>query len=252
MKAANKSIFDKSYIIEAQAIKAAVKEFGEGWADGHKISFDEATKKYRVQSLKTAAQAVADLEHATHEVVAQMTAKPKNGAGRRATDVMENLTLADALKESGETIEELKAGDDLANETMVPEFVMPLNCPHCDIGLDNGICVHGDEVNLTKIKLNEFEYACLACGGEFGPKIGAKASKGAGQSFLRSSTCDRPTKRVWDIADSMPKASRKEVMAECVRQGIAYGTSRTQYQAWFKASQSGSNVEVRKPYQKGE
>lgn len=238
MKAANKSIFDKSYIIEAQAIKAAVKEFGEGWADGHKISFDEATKKFRVQSLKTPAQAVADLEHATHEVVAQMTAKPKNGAGRRATDVLENLTLAEALKESGETIEDLKAGDDLANAMM---SATPTHCPHCNIDLDNGISVHGDEVNGKPLFHKSFELACLACGGEFGAAIKP-----------RLSTCERPTKRVWDIADSMPKASRKEVMAECVRQGIAYGTSRTQYQAWFKASQSGSNVEVRKPYQKGE
>lgn len=246
MKAANKSIFDKSYIIEAQAIKAAVKEFGEGWADGHKISFDEATKKFRVQSLKTPAQAVADLEHATHEVVAQMTAKPKNGNGRRATDVLENLSLAEALKESGETIEDLKAGDELANSTMTPEFVMPENCPHCGIGLDNGICVHGDEVNRSMIKLEKHTIACLGCGGEFGPLIADVMAK------PRLSTCERPTKRVWDIADSMPKASRKEVMAECVRQGIAYGTSRTQYQAWFKASQTGSKVDVRKPYQKGE
>lgn len=50
----------------------------------------------------------------------------------------------------------------------------------------------------------------------------------------RLSTCERPTKRVWDIADSMPEASRKEVIAACVAAGIAYGTSRTQYQHWFK------------------
>lgn len=222
MKAANKSIFDKSYIIEAQAVKAAVKEFGEGWADGHKISFDEATKKFRVQSLKTPAQAVADLEHATHEVVAQMTAKQRAANGRRATDVlplpafdddsdearairasaleanlMQNVTLEQALKESGETIEELKEDQEVADKL-------------------------------------------------------ANASMGVDEAKPRISSCERPTKRVWDIADSMPKASRKEVMAECVRQGIAYGTSRTQYQAWFKASQTGSKVDVRKPYQKGE
>lgn len=51
----------------------------------------------------------------------------------------------------------------------------------------------------------------------------------------------RPTKRVWGIADEMtakakeaglPVPSRKEVMAECDRQGIAYFTARTQYQVW--------------------
>ena len=49
------------------------------------------------------------------------------------------------------------------------------------------------------------------------------------------STAEKPTKKVWAIADSMPGASRKEVIAACVAQGIAPGTSRTQYQAWFKA-----------------
>ena len=64
------------------------------------------------------------------------------------------------------------------------------------------------------------------------------------------STCEKPTKKVWHIADSMPKASRKEVIEECVRQGIAYGTSRTQYQAWFKASQDAMRGDIRKPYEK--
>lgn len=59
----------------------------------------------------------------------------------------------------------------------------------------------------------------------------------------RISTIDKPTKKVWSIADDMvaaakaaglPVPSRKEVQAQCVRQGIAYGTARTQYQAWFK------------------
>lgn len=50
----------------------------------------------------------------------------------------------------------------------------------------------------------------------------------------RLSTTDKPTKKVWHVADSMPGAKRKDVIEECVRQGIAYGTARTQYQHWFK------------------
>lgn len=49
------------------------------------------------------------------------------------------------------------------------------------------------------------------------------------------STTEKPTKKVWNVADSMPGASRKDVIAACVELGIAPGTSRTQYQAWFKA-----------------
>lgn len=182
MKAANKSIFDKSYIVEAQAIKAGVKEWPQGIPSDVVLSRDEATKKFRFMHIErplvgwdeSAEAAQARAEHLKELLCA-------------------NVDLGQAQAEADQTPEDIKNGDRAAN-----------------------------------------------------------ASMGVDEAKPRISSCERPTKRVWDIADSMPKASRKEVMAECVRQGIAYGTSRTQYQAWFKASQTGSKVDVRKPYQKGE
>lgn len=65
-----------------------------------------------------------------------------------------------------------------------------------------------------------------------------------GKVWIRKSSIEKPTKRVWHIADEMmdaattaskPLPSRKEVQDECVRRGIASGTARTQYQAWKKA-----------------
>ena len=67
-----------------------------------------------------------------------------------------------------------------------------------------------------------------------GDTIVAKEPAKRPESWVLS-TAEKPTKKVWAIADSMPGASRKEVIAACVAQGIAPGTSRTQYQAWFKA-----------------
>lgn len=61
-----------------------------------------------------------------------------------------------------------------------------------------------------------------------------KVSHARPDSWVLSVTA-KPTKKVWNVADSMPGASRKEVIAACIAQGIAPGTSRTQYQAWFKA-----------------
>ena len=55
------------------------------------------------------------------------------------------------------------------------------------------------------------------------------------ESWILSST-PKPTKKVWVVAEELNGASRKEVIAECIRRGIAPGTSRTQYQAWFKAT----------------
>lgn len=47
-----------------------------------------------------------------------------------------------------------------------------------------------------------------------------------------ASTVESPVKRVWAIADSMPEAKRKDVIAACVEEGITFFTARTQYQKW--------------------
>lgn len=51
------------------------------------------------------------------------------------------------------------------------------------------------------------------------------------------STIERPCKLVWHIADDMkaanPEVKRKEVLAECVKRGVAFYTARTQYQQWL-------------------
>lgn len=78
----------------------------------------------------------------------------------------------------------------------------------------------------------------------------ANATMGAIGLPQRLSSIKSPVKRVWDIADSMPKASRKDVVAECIRQGVGAGTARTQYQAWFKASQESKREDIRQPYEK--
>ena len=48
------------------------------------------------------------------------------------------------------------------------------------------------------------------------------------------SVIGNPVQMVWNIADSMWGARRKDIIAECVKQGVAYNTARTQYQAFYK------------------
>lgn len=164
---ATKTIFEKSYMIKAQAIKAAEKEFGADWAEQYEIA------------------ARPDIMPVRWAVKALPAVEPKA-----------DVSLAEALAESGESIEDLKddghsQGDAMANATM-----------------------------------------------------------GGPRAKLQFSTIKSPVKRVWHIADSMPKAARKDVIAECVAQGVASGTARTQYQAWFKASQECERMDIRKPYEK--
>ena len=144
---ATKSIFDKSYMIKAQAIKAAEKEFGADWAESYEIA-----------------------------------ARPDILPARWAVKALPAPVVVD----DGHSL-----GDAMANATMA------------GVGLPQ---------RLSSIK--------------------------------------SPVKRVWHIADSMPKAARKDVIAECVAQGVASGTARTQYQAWFKASQESKREDIRQPYEK--
>ena len=62
------------------------------------------------------------------------------------------------------------------------------------------------------------------------------------ETLPRESVIENPVKMVWEIADRLWGARRKDIIAECVRMGIAYNTARTQYQAFYKVkSQEGKN-----------
>lgn len=114
------------------------------------------------------------------------------------------------------------------------------HCPHCKIHLSNGVISDGDETGegLGKIIRLSHEHECMACGGGFGAPVKAKAKTGKTFVITEKSTCDSPTKKVWEVADSMPGESRKMVIAACVEVGVAYSTARTQYQHWFRAQKA--------------
>lgn len=85
-----------------------------------------------------------------------------------------------------------------------------------------------------KFGFQPIEVAEDACEGKAAPAKG-----GAKPEIKRKSDIARPTKAVWHIADEMfaanPQVRRKDVIAECVRRGIAFYTARTQYQQWLAA-----------------
>ena len=69
-----------------------------------------------------------------------------------------------------------------------------------------------------------------------------KKVKKSTESLPRESVISNPVKMVWEIADKMWGERRKDIIEECVKQGIAYNTARTQYQAFYKVkSQEGKN-----------
>lgn len=111
------------------------------------------------------------------------------------------------------------------------------HCPSCGIHLNNGVGVHNQEVNGKHVKHDKFEYSCLSCDAEFGPVIEGKTekapkAKAEPKVIENRSTAEKPCRLVWDLADSMVGARRKDVIAAAVAKGVAFYTARTQYQLW--------------------
>jgi hypothetical protein len=58
-------------------------------------------------------------------------------------------------------------------------------------------------------------------------------------SISHKSEIESPCFVVWDTADKMVGARRKDVIAACVEKGVAFYTARTQYQLWFNSKKNG-------------
>lgn len=92
-----------------------------------------------------------------------------------------------------------------------------MNCPHCGIHLSNGIGTDYQDVNGKIIRHDAFEFACLACGGEFGPAISKSFASKTGKPHDAQKTCmklDRTiycveTRETWKNAHAMWVANPK-------------------------------------------
>ena len=68
-----------------------------------------------------------------------------------------------------------------------------------------------------------------------GSKGEASATGKVAAGGRAKSEVESPTKLVWQIADSMPGADRKDVIAACIEKGVNKSTAGTQYYRWAKA-----------------
>ena len=108
-------------------------------------------------------------------------------------------------------------------ETIVEEGVRLLNtygfthCPKCGEHLSNGVGEHQQEVNGKKIKHDEFQFECLACGEEFGPSI-HKASESEGERAHSATQ-----------ADTMKTSLKLDRTITCTETELVYDNA---YQMW--------------------
>lgn len=120
------------------------------------------------------------------------------------------------------------------------------HCPHCGIGLDNGLCdfdglvdIHGEKAARG---MQKHEWACMACGGEWGALVVSKrgGSTSPKRHYENKSSVEGAVVVSWDIFAADPTMRRKDAIQKAVDAGVAFYTARTQYQKWFKAG--GKNV----------
>jgi DNA-directed RNA polymerase subunit M/transcription elongation factor TFIIS len=113
-----------------------------------------------------------------------------------------------------------------AQEKEIIKMTGSVNCPCCGINLTNGLMTENDRVEGGEPMTKQFY--CMGCGEEFGDDlIIPKRNK---------SEVSKPCNLVWDIADKMEGAKRKDVIEACVKAGVAFYTARTQYQLWKQAT----------------
>lgn len=97
--------------------------------------------------------------------------------------------------------------------------------------------VEATEADIAAMEKQADEQLAEQLNEEAAQAIEATAKGKAKPEVKHKSDIERPTKTVWHIADEMvaanPQVRRKDVIAECVRRGIAFYTARTQYQQWL-------------------
>ncbi len=74
----------------------------------------------------------------------------------------------------------------------------------------------------------------------------AKRVKAETKPIVNRSTVESPCRLVWDLADKMAGAARKDVIAAAQEKGVAFYTARTQYQLWRQVQKEMSEREAAK------
>ncbi len=185
----------QEYKVRSSAVRAAKKEFGENWAESVEI-FQRGEMFIYDFPRKNVDEAVSTAVDATLGSVQELLSS-------NAADIKDKAKKAKKIKESKpiHTPATIESAPAQGVDNPKPE-------ENRDDGHDAAQKLADKQANTDAVNNDPLK-----------PRI---------------STAERPTKLVWDIADKHPELKRKEVIEECVRQGIAYGTARTQYQHWFK------------------
>lgn len=201
----------------------------------------------------------AELRAACKEVGVKNYGKMNNEGMRQAIRTEVLADNAQAVLTAFEEPQQVEEAVEIAQEVELTEYQQELvnhyghaDCPHCNITLSNGVGEHGEIVNGTRIKHDEFQFVCLACDGEFGPKIktpkarkpvqnptGNKIEKNRPeQNGMKYPSAGTKTRVIWDLCDAMAKELGRPLKISELRERVAQGTNenmmKSQYSYWRK------------------
>ena len=94
-----------------------------------------------------------------------------------------------------------------------------------------------EEVELVAVKADEIHAKSEEP--EESPKAEEEPPK---KKEREQSTVGSPCSLVWEIADEMKGARRKDVVAACMKAGVAEYTAKTQYQRWYTANKASGTL----------
>lgn len=236
----------KTYKIKSSAVRAAKKEMGDAWMDFAEVV--QVGEEFAVQLKATINIPAIKKEVAIIDQLAAIQAESDEKAAKKreiesrkpafipSTPVtiavaeipapipqMDSASIPEIAPPADIDVPKMAAAADKQANERLTHVLDSTTCPDCGseelfLGMGN-----------LKTGIVENEDTCIGC-----HACGWFVDTRKHITKLKFSTAKLPTKLVWDIADKMPGAKRKEVVEACVAAGIAYGTARTQYQHWFK------------------
>lgn len=127
------------------------------------------------------------------------------------------------------------------------------HCPHCEIGLDNGLMDFNSMVETAgsykaAFALQQHEWSCMGCGGEWGPEMTAPGATGTGIKIEKDREERNGVKRpsiggvcraIWDACDTFSAAqgrapASKEVKLMAETYGWNANNASIEYYQWRK------------------
>ncbi len=119
----------------------------------------------------------------------------KKFADRKTAERRVSALIAKLASAEGAAELEVANDNKARSESSVSNFSIHglTSCPSCGIHLSNGIGEDKQEVNGKIIRHDTNQFACLACGAEFGPAIRRRPAPSADRSAAIAATWEDPS-----------------------------------------------------------